>query len=140
MPDNIALFATIILLLPMFYLLLAAPAFLLVRLDIVPVTRLLRGMFASYFVALTIAGGIGTLAVLADGRPLLALGLAAVAGFALLSRRWFLQRMDDRIRDRDAGDATAVRRLRWLHWGGMLSNAVQVGGVLACIPQIAAVS
>ncbi|CCD94518.1 conserved membrane hypothetical protein [Bradyrhizobium sp. ORS 375] len=140
MPDNIALFATIILLLPMFYLLLAAPAFLLVRLDIVPVTRLLRGMFDSYFVALAIAGGIGTLAVLADGRSLLALGIGSVAGFALLSRRWFLQRMDARIRDRDSGDATAVRRLRWLHWGGMLSNAVQVGGVLACIPQIAAVS
>ncbi|MGJ4927107.1 hypothetical protein ACQR1I_03790 [Bradyrhizobium sp. HKCCYLS2038] len=140
MPDNIALFATIILLLPMFYLLLAAPAFLLVRLDIVPVTRLLRGMFDSYFVALAIAGGIGTLAVLADGRPLLAFGLAAVAGFALLSRRWFLERMDARIRDRDSGDATAVRGLRWLHWGGMLSNAVQVGGVLAYIPQIAAVS
>ncbi|WP_257168705.1 hypothetical protein [Bradyrhizobium sp. SRS-191] len=140
MPDNIALFATIILLLPMFYLLLAAPAFLLVRLDIVPVTRLLRGMFDSYFVALAIAGGIGTLAVLADGRPLLALGIASIAGFALLSRRWFLQRMDARISDRDRGDATAVRRLRWLHWGGMLSNAIQVGGVLAYIPQIAAVS
>ncbi|CCD88275.1 conserved membrane protein of unknown function [Bradyrhizobium sp. ORS 285] len=140
MPDNIALFATIILLLPMFYLLLAAPAFLLVRLDIVPVTRLLRGMFESYFVALAIAGGIGTLAVLADGRPLLALGIGSVAGFALLSRRWFLQRMDARINDRDRGDVTAVRRLRLLHWGGMLSNAVQVGGVLACIPQIAAVS
>ncbi|MGJ5176570.1 hypothetical protein ACQR16_06475 [Bradyrhizobium oligotrophicum] len=140
MPDNIALFATIILLLPMFYLLLAAPAFLLVRLDIVPVTRLLRGMFDSYFVALAIAGGIGTLAVLADGRPLLALGIALVAAFAMLSRRWFLEQMDARIADRDSGDASAVRRLRWLHWGGMLSNAVQVGGVLACIPQIAAVS
>ena len=41
MPDNVALFATIILLLPMFYFLLAAPAFLLVRLDIPPVARLL---------------------------------------------------------------------------------------------------
>ncbi|MGY4306222.1 hypothetical protein ACVIJ6_003465 [Bradyrhizobium sp. USDA 4369] len=140
MPDNIALFATIILLLPMFYLLLAAPAFLLVRLDIVQVTQLLRGMFDSYFVALAIAGGIGTIAVLADGRPVLGLGIGAIAAFALLSRRWFLQRMDARIRDRDCGDTSAVRRLRWLHWGGMLSNAVQVGGVLACIPQIAAVS
>ncbi|GLH78871.1 hypothetical protein SSBR45G_37800 [Bradyrhizobium sp. SSBR45G] len=140
MPDNIALFATIILLLPMFYLLLAAPAFLLVRLDIVQVTQLLRGMFESYFIALAIAGGIGVLAVLADGRPVLALGIAAIAAFALLSRRWFLGQMDARIRDRDFGDVSAVRRLRWLHWGGMLSNAVQVGGVLACIPYIAAVS
>ncbi|MGJ4903288.1 hypothetical protein ACQR10_13435 [Bradyrhizobium sp. HKCCYLRH2060] len=140
MPDNIALFATIVLLLPMFYLLLAAPAFLLVRLDIVPVTRLLRGMFDSYFVALSIAGGIGALVVLADGRPVLGLGIGLIAAFALLSRRWFLRQMDARIRDRDSGDATAVRRLRRLHWGGMLSNAVQVGVVLASIPQIAAVS
>ncbi|MGJ5021882.1 hypothetical protein [Bradyrhizobium oligotrophicum] len=140
MPDNIALFATIVLLLPMFYLLLAAPAFLLVRLDIVPVTRLLRGMFDSYFVALSIAGGIGALVVLADGRPVLGLGIGLIAAFALLSRRWFLRQMDARIRDRDSGDATAARRLRRLHWGGMLSNAVQVGVVLASIPQIAAVS
>ena len=140
MPDNVTLFAAIILLLPMFYLLLAAPAFLLVRLDIVPVTRLLRGMFDSYFVALAIAGGIGTLAVLADGRPLVAFGIGLIAAFALASRRWFLGQMDARISDRDSGDTTAVRRLRWLHWGGMLSNAVQVGAVLASIPQIAAVS
>ncbi|WP_316229902.1 hypothetical protein [Bradyrhizobium sp. SZCCHNR1051] len=140
MPDNVALFAAIVLLLPMFYLLLAAPAFLLVRLDIVPVTRLLRGMFDSYFVALSIAGGIGALAVLADGRPVLGLGIGLIAAFALVSRRWFLRQMDARIRDRDSGDATAVRRLRWLHWGGMLGNAVQVGAVLASIPQIAAVS
>ncbi len=140
MPDNVALFAAIILLLPMFYLLLAAPAFLLVRLDIVPVTRLLRGMFDSYFVALAIAGGIGTLAVLADGRPLVALGIGLIAAFALVSRRWFLGQMDARISDRDSGDATAVRRLRRLHWGGMLSNAVQVGAVLASIPQVATLS
>src|ERR1700709_2806828 len=34
MPDNFALFAAIILLLPMFYFLLAAPSFLLVKLDL----------------------------------------------------------------------------------------------------------
>ncbi|MGJ4940588.1 hypothetical protein ACQR1W_08455 [Bradyrhizobium sp. HKCCYLS1011] len=139
MPDNIALFAAIILLLPMFYLLLAAPAFLLVRLDIVPVTRLLRGMFDSYFVALAIAGAIGTIAVLLDQRPMLALGIGLVAGFAIVSRRWFLHQMDARISDRDAGDANAVRGLRRLHWGGMLSNAIQVGAVVASIPYIAAV-
>jgi len=139
MPDNVTLFAAIILLLPMFYLLLAAPAFLLVRLDIVPVTRLLRGMFDSYFVALAIAGAIGTIAVLVDRRPVLALGIGLVVVFAIVFRRWFLQQMDARISDRDAGDATAVRGLRRLHWGGMLSNAIQVGAVIASIPYIAAV-
>ena len=46
----------------MIYFLLAAPAFLLVRLDIPPVAQLLRGMFNGYFLTLAIAGVIGTIA------------------------------------------------------------------------------
>jgi len=49
MPDSVVLFATVILLFPMGYLLLAAPAFLLVKLDIPPVGLLLRAMFNGYF-------------------------------------------------------------------------------------------
>jgi adenylate kinase len=67
----------------------------------------------------------------------LAIAIALIAAFATSSRRWFLRRMDDRISDRDAGDAQAVRRLRRLHWGGMLTNAVQLAAVVACIPYIA---
>jgi hypothetical protein len=137
MPDNVALFAAIILLLPMIYLLLAAPAFLLVRLDIPPVALLLRAMFSGYFLTLAVAGAIGTIAVAADGRPVLAIGIGLIAAFAAASRRWFLRRMDARLSERDAGDADAVRRLRRLHWGGMLSNAVQLAAVVACINYIA---
>ena len=137
MPDNVALFATIILLLPMGYLLLAAPAFLLVRLDIKPVGQLLRGMFNAYFVSLIIAAGIGTIIVALDGRLLLAIGMGLIAAFAHASRRWFLPQMDAGLSDRDAGDTDAVRRLRRLHWGGMLSNAVQLAAVVASIPDIA---
>ena len=137
MPDNFALFATIILVLPMFYFLLAAPAFLLVRLDIPQVAQLLRAMFNGYFLTLAIAAAIGTMAVAVEGRLLLAIGIGLVAAFAASSRRWFLQQMDARVSDRDAGDADAVRRLRRLHWGGMLSTAVQLAVVVACIPYIA---
>jgi hypothetical protein len=137
MPDNVALFATVIVLLPMFYLLLAAPAFLLVRLDIPPVAQLLRTMFSGYFLTLVIAGIIGTLAVAAEGRLVLAIGIGLITAFAVSSRRWFLQQMDARLSDRDAGDADAVRQLRRLHWGGMLSNAVQLAVLVACIPYIA---
>ena len=98
MPDNIALFATIILLLPMFYFLLAAPAFLLVRLDIPPVARLLRAMFNGYFLTLAIAGVIGTIAVALAGR--LVLGIGLIATFAASSRRWFLRQMDARLSER----------------------------------------
>jgi hypothetical protein len=137
MPDNVALFATIILLLPMGYFLLASPAFLLVRLDIKPVTQLLRGMFNAYFVALIIAASIGALIVVLDGRLLLAMGMGLIAALAASSRRWFMPQMDARLSDRDAGDTDAVRRLRRLHWGGMLSNAVQLAAVVASIPYIA---
>src|SRR5712671_7854604 len=136
MPDNVALFATIILLLPMIYFLLAAPAFLLVM-DIPAVAQLLRAMFSGYFLTLAIAGVIGTIAVVLDGRLVLAIGIGLIAAFAASSRRWFLRQMDARLSDRDAGDADAVRRLRRLHWGGMLSNAIQLSAIVASIPYIA---
>jgi hypothetical protein len=135
MPDNIALFATVILLLPMGYFLLAAPAFLLVRLDIPSVAMLLRIMFNGYFLTLVVTGAIGTLAVAAEGRLVLAIGIGLVAAFAASSRRWFLRQMDARLKD--ASDADAARGLRRLHWGGMLSNAIQLAVIVPCIPYIA---
>ena len=78
MPDNVAMFATIILLLPMFYLLLAAPAFLMVRLDIRPVALLLRGMFNGYFLTLAAAAVVGTIAVAMAGRLVLAIGIGLI--------------------------------------------------------------
>jgi hypothetical protein len=136
MPDNVAVFATVILLLPMIYFLLAAPAFLLVSLDIRPVALLMRAMFNGYFLTLAIAGAIGTIAVALDGRLLLALGIGLIAALAASSRRWFLRQIDAGIGDRDPGDADAARRLRWLHCGGMLSNAIQLVVLVASIPKI----
>jgi len=137
MPDNVALFATIIVLLPMIYFLLAAPAFLLVKLDIRPVALLLRAMFNGYFLTVIIAGAIGAIAVAMTGRLVLAIGIGLIAALAASSRRWFLRQMDARLSDRDAGDANAVRGLRRLHWGGMLSNAIQLSAVVASINYIA---
>jgi hypothetical protein len=135
MPDNVALFATVILLLPMGYFLLAAPAFLLVRLDVPSVAMLLRIMFNGYFLTLVTTGAIGTIAVAAEGRLVLAGGIGLVTAFAGSSRRWFLRQMDARLED--AGDAEAARGLRRLHWGGMLSNAIQLAVIVPCIPYIA---
>lgn len=137
MPDNVVLFATIIVVLPMIYFLLAAPAFLLVKLDIPQVALLLRAMFSGYFLTLAFAGVIGAIAVALAGRLVLAIGIVLIAALAASSRRWFLRQMDARLSDKDAGDADAVRRLRRLHWGGMLSNAIQLAVVVACIPYIA---
>ena len=136
-PDAVALFATVILLLPMGYFLLAAPAFLLVKLDIPPVALLLRGMFNAYFLGLAIAGVIGTVAFAVEGRLVVAVGIGLIAAFAVLARRWFLRQMDAELSARDAGDSDAVRRLRRLHWGGMLCNAIELVAVVGSIPYIA---
>ena len=135
-PDGFALAAFIILLLPMFYLLMTSPTFLLVKLDIPEVSRLLRGQFHGYFLIVSIAGVIGTLAFAVAGRPAVAAGIGLIAAFAVLARPWFLRHMDAQISARDAGDADAVRRLRRLHVGGMLCNAVQVGAIVASIPYV----
>jgi hypothetical protein len=136
MPDPVAMFATVVLLFPMGYFLLAAPAFLLVSLDIPPVTQLLRGMFSSYFLMVAIAGAVGTVCVAMTGRLFVALGIALIAAFAVVARRWFLERWDAQLSARDAGDADAVRRLRRLHWGGMLCNAVQLVVIVGSIPYV----
>ena len=137
-PNGIALAATVILLFPMGYFLLAAPAFLLVKLDIPPVTQLLRGMFNAHFLMVSIAGVIGTLAFAVAGRLTFAIGVGLIAAFAVWARGWFLRQWDVQLSARDAGDAGAVRRLRRLHWVGMLCNAIVLVAVVGSIPYIAA--
>jgi hypothetical protein len=136
--NGIALAATVILLFPMGYFLLASPAFLLVKLDIPPVTQLLRGMFNAHFLMVSIAGVIGTLAFAAAGRLTFAIGVALIAAFAVWARGRFLRQWDVQLGARDAGDAGAVRRLRQLHWAGMLCNATVLVAVVGSIPYIAA--
>jgi hypothetical protein len=135
-PDAVATAATIILLLPTGYMLLAAPAFLLVKLDIPQVTQLLRGMFRAYFLILSVAGTIGAVAFVVAGRLPLAAGIGLIAAFATWAGGWFLRQMDAEISARDAGDAGAVRRLRRLHWGGMLCNAVMLVALVGSIPHV----
>jgi len=136
-PDAVAVAVMIILLFPMSYFTLASPAFLLVRLDIQPVAQLLRGMFNAHFLVMRVAAFIGTAALLLDGRLLAALGVGLLAVLAIWGRRWFMQRVDEQLSARDAGDADAPRRLRRLHWSGMLANAVLLVALLAGIPYIA---
>ncbi|MBH5397697.1 hypothetical protein HZZ13_07800 [Bradyrhizobium sp. CNPSo 4010] len=136
-PDAVAVAVMIILLFPMSYFTLASPAFLLVRLDIQPVAQLLRGMFNAHFLVMRVAGVIATVALLLDGHLLAALGGAVIAALAIWGRPWFMQRFDDQLSARDAGDAEAARRLRRLHWSGMLGNAVLLVALVAGIPYVA---
>ncbi|UWU90874.1 hypothetical protein [Bradyrhizobium sp. CB1015] len=136
-PDAVAVAVMIILLFPMGYFTLASPAFLLVRLDIQPVAQLLRGMFNAHFLVMRVAGAIGTVALLLDGRLLAAFGVGMITALAIWGRRWFMQRFDDQLSARDAGDVEAARRLRRLHWSGMLGNAVLLIALVAGIPYVA---
>jgi len=47
--------------------------------------------------------------------------------------------MDAQLSARDAGDADAVRRLRQLHWVGMLGNAVLLVAFVSSIPYVTSV-
>ena len=114
MPDPVVLFACVILLVPMGYFLLAAPAFLLVKLDIPSVTQLLRGMFNAYFLAMTIAGAIGTLAFALEGRLAVALGIALIAAFAVSARR--AQHTRAGCAWRHQARTRPARRRRWSGW------------------------
>ncbi|SPP93989.1 hypothetical protein [Bradyrhizobium vignae] len=136
-PDAVAVAVLIILLFPMGYFTLASPAFLLVRLDIQPVAQLLRGMFNAHFLVMRVAAVIGTMALLLNGRLLAGLGVGTIAALAIWGRRWFMQRVDDQLSATEAGDADAPRRLRRLHWSGMLVNAMLLVALLAGIPYVA---
>jgi hypothetical protein len=135
-PDALALYAAVILLLPMACFFLSSPAFLLVSLEVPEVTQLLRGLFHGYFLAIGIAGTIATVMFAVSGRPVFSLEAIAVAVFAVTVRRWLLQHMDAQLKARDGGATTAVKRLRVLHVKGMLINAIQLAAVVASVPQI----
>lgn len=133
--DVAASFGLVIMMAPMAYFLLASPSFLFVKLDIPPVAQLLRGMFHGYFIALAIAGVVGTVGLAAGGRMAFLIGMGVVA-FAVLARRWFLRRIDAQLAPAPAGDGGMARRLRRLHVAGMLCNAAQFVVVVGCIPYI----
>jgi len=135
-PDGFALAATIILIFPMLYFQLVTPTFLLAKLTDPTVTWLLRGLFNTHFMIVSVGCAIGTVAFTVAGRPVVAVLFALIAGFAVWMRRWFRQHIDAELSARDAGDADAIRRLRRLHWGGMLCNAVQLGVVIATVPLV----
>ncbi|GEP58159.1 hypothetical protein [Reyranella soli] len=135
-PDALALYATVILLLPMACFFLSSPTFLLVGLEIPEVTQLLRGLFNGYFIVMCVAGVASAVAYVISGRPVFAVGALAVAAVAVMARRWFLQHMDVELQARAAGEAAAVPRLRALHLKGMLLNGILLATVIANVPLV----
>jgi hypothetical protein len=135
-PDGLALAALILLLFNMLYFQITSPAFLLVSLEIPTVTTLLRGQFWYYFLSLGVTAIVATLAFAVSGRLAVAAGIAAIAAFAMFSRKWFGRHMDAELAARDSGDRNAVRRLRRLHWAGMLSHGIALVALVSSIPYL----
>jgi signal transduction histidine kinase len=135
--QSLAFLITVVLLFPMGYLLIAAPAFLLVRLSIPTVTVLLRGMFNVYLWMLLAVSPPALIVYAATAHIGLALCVALILAVALFGRRWFLRHIDMALVARDSGDADtaalAVQRLRGLHWIGMLVNLAQLATVIGGI-------
>lgn len=133
---NVTLLAVVIFLLPMFYLFLASPAFLLVKLEIPQVAQLLRIMFFGYFAALVVAGLLAASLDAFDGHWVQALVIFSITAFAVAWRHWFMARMAPLVQDAQAGVADAGPRLRRLHWAGMATNAAQLGVLIVFVPHM----
>lgn len=137
---NITVLTVITFLVPMFYLLMVAPTFLLVRLDIPQVARLLWAMFFGYFAVLVGVGVIATVLNLLDGRSLPARVIGSVTTGAILWRGWMMRRLDLAVAENLAGQSGTAQRLRRLHVMGMVVNAVQSSVMVVLIPYLVVVA
>lgn len=131
---NYTILAVVVLLLPMFYLFLASPAFLLVSLDVPQVAWLLRTQFYGYFMALLVAGTVAALVDALAGHWVQAGVIALIPLVGFLWRRWVMTRLDDLLRQKDEGVAGTAVPLRRLHVAGMAANAAQLAVLIPVIP------
>ncbi|MBV8391982.1 MAG: hypothetical protein JOY81_02255 [Alphaproteobacteria bacterium] len=134
--DGLALGALIILIFNVLYFQITSPTFLLVSFEVPTVTMMLRGQFWCYFLSLSVTSVAATLAFAVSGRLVVAAGIVLITAFAVFARKWFRTHMDTELAARDRGDRTAIRRLRRLHWAGMVSHAVALVGLVTSIPYL----
>ena len=121
-PDFVPLYALVIVLLSMFYFCCASIPFLFVRLDVPEVSQLFRGLFNTYFWLVGGTASVATIAFAASGRLAFAAAMLLLAVASIAVRRIVVQRIDTQQTAWRSGDTTAMRRLRLIHWGGMLTN------------------
>jgi hypothetical protein len=139
MSINITALTTIIVLVPMFYLALASPAFLLVRLDIPEVARILRSMFVGYFVVLVAVGVIAATLNALEGRLFPAIVSGLLSAFVFGWRHWLMRQVNAVMAEILAGLDGAGARMRRLHWMGMGANALQTAAMVTLIPHLVVV-
>jgi hypothetical protein len=123
-PDFVPLYAIVIVLFSLIYFSLASISYLLVRLDSPDVSRLFRGLFNVYFWMVGCTGLVATAVFAASGRMAFTAAMLLLAATAMAVRRRVLQLIDAQQTASQSGDTAAMRRLRLIHWGGMLANIV----------------
>jgi hypothetical protein len=136
MPDFVPLYAVVIVLFSLIYFFLASISFLLVRLDIPEISRLFRGLFNVYFWMVGCTGLVATAVFAASGRMAFTAAMLLLAATAMASRRRVLQLIDTQQTASQSGDTAATRRLRLIHWSGMLANIVILATVASSVPFI----
>ena len=135
-PDFVALYAVVIVLFSLIYFSFASIPFLFVGLDVPEVSRLFRGLFNSYFWVIGITSLVATAAFAASGRMAFTAEMLVLAATAMAVRTRVLQLIDTQQTACQSGDATAIRRMRLIHWGGMLANIVILAAVASTVRHI----
>ena len=132
-PDFVALYAVVIVLFSLIYFSFASIPFLFVRLDVPEVSRLFRGLFNSYFWLVGATGLVATAVFAASGRTAFTAEMLVLAATAMAVRTRVLQLIDAQQTAWQSGDAAAIRRMRLIHWGGMLANVLVIATVASSV-------
>jgi len=135
-PDFVVAYAVVIVLFCLIYFSMALIPFLFVRLDVPEVSRLFRGLFNAHFWMVGCTGIVAAAVFAASGRMAFTAGLLLLAATAMSVRSSVLQRIDTQQRAWQSGDTAAMRRLRLIHWGGMLANILVIATVGSSVPFI----
>ena len=132
-PDFVPLYSLVIVLFSLLYFFMASIPFLFVSLEVSEVWQLFRGLFRVYF---WLVGGTSLLAAVvfaASGRFAFTAAMLLLAATAMAVRRTVLERIDTQQSAWQSGDPAAMRRLRAIHWGGMLVNIVILATVASSV-------
>lgn len=132
-PDFVALYAVVIVLFSLLYFSFASIPFLFVRFDVPEVSRLFRGLFNSYFWIVGATSLVATAVFAASGRMAFTAEMLLLAATAMAVRTRVVPRIDTQLIACKSGDAVAMRRMRLIHWGGMLANIVIIAAVASSV-------
>ena len=133
MPDFVQLYAVVIVLFALLYFSFASIPFLFVRLDVPEVSRLFRGLFNSYLWIVGATALVATAVFAASGRMAFTAEMLLLAATAMAVRGRVLQLIDAQQTAWQSGDAAAIRRMRLIHWGGMLANVLVIAIVASSV-------